>query len=49
VEFQIEKDTRSQLRHLPHRFRSRAGEQLQADFEHADKIGYLSGKFYGRG
>src|SRR5208337_4970225 len=41
VEFQIEKNARSQLRHLADRFGSSGCEQLAANFEHADKIRHL--------
>src|SRR5208337_3253794 len=44
VEFQIEKNARSQLRHLADRFGSSGCEQLAANFEHADKIRHLPGE-----
>jgi hypothetical protein len=44
VEFQIEKNAGTQRRHFADRSGTCRGEQLVADFEHADKVGYLFGE-----
>jgi len=45
VEFQVEKNAGTKRRHFADRGGTCRSEQLVADFEHADKIGYLFGKF----
>ncbi len=48
VEFQVEKNIRAELRYLAYCFRSRSGEELAADFEHAHKVRHLLGELQRR-
>jgi hypothetical protein len=41
VEFQIKKDPRAPLRHLPHRFGPGGRKELAADLKHPDKVRHL--------
>ena len=45
MKFQVEEDSRTELRYLPHRFRPGRCKKLAADLEHAYKIGNLLGEF----
>ena len=49
VEFQVEKNVRSQLRHLADGFGPRRSKELAANLEHADKIRHLLGELQRRG